>query len=615
MPVTNRPQRWLSAVVALSCFAWVPSPVAALAPELKCEKIAAKSLRRCLKTANRTLAKCYDATGATCPPGEPKLATALAKLSAKVQAHCPDPATVAAAGYGPAMTPATLVARLQEACLGDAASLAAHAFGGPHARALGDADPLERDCLLATQQIGAKLVDRTLKEQTNCALKAHRGKTCDTAAVTAKLTALRADAIADITAACGAPLESLIGADASTVAQRLSQQSGCLSATALGDTAPLDLDCGPRPAITVPARGANTQVILDEATYGTRCGDGSPYALRIRLAPVGEPVGKVMIHLQGGGACLAEADCLTVSAGLFAATDNGMPNNGLFSTNPAVNPVFATWTHVHLPYCTQDLHIGGGAVSNFPGITVNRFGALNVRGALRYVRDVLWTELDATSADGYRPDQLQVLFSGTSAGAFGVDYNYHYALDDLRWARTTAAPDAGLGLDNGGIGIGLLGAIALSNTPPSGWGAAPFMPPYCFGAECPVIPSLLAAHAARLLATPEQQILQISNQNDGVQVSTTLFPDLVSWINALRTSYCALQGAPGLHWFLPAETVSIHGTVTNATHFASLTAAGVVLGNWLGDAVTTPAGVTDAVSEGTMVATYGADPFSCAVAP
>ena len=322
-----------------------------------------------------------------------------------------------------------------------------------------------------------------------------------------------------------------------------------------------------------------------------------------------------MIHLQGGGLCLAESVCLTVSPGLFAATDNVMPAGGLFSTNPAVNPVFATWTHVHLPYCTQDLHIGGGAVSNFPGITVNRFGALNVRGALRYVRDVLWSELDASSADGYRPDQLQVLFSGTSAGAFGVDYNYHYALDDLRWARTTAAPDAGLGLDNGGIGIGLLGAIMLSNTPPAGWAATPFMPPYCFGAECPVIPSLLEAHAARLLAAREQQILQISNQNDGVQVSTTLFPNLVSWINALRASYCALQGTPGLRYFLSAQTTSIHGTVTNSGQFTGLTAAGVGLRDWLGDAVTSPAATTDAVSEGTMVATYGADPFSCAVAP
>lgn len=615
MPAINCLRRWLSVGTVLCCLAWVATPVAALTPPLKCEKVVAKSLRRCVKTANRTLGKCYDASGATCPSNEPKLVKALDKLSIKVPAACPDAATVAAAGYGPSMTPAALVARLQEACLGDAASLAARAFGGPHARVLVSADPTERACLLSTHKAGATLVERTLKEQANCALKAHRGKSCDTALVTSRTTALRADAIADIADDCGATLAGLIGIDASTYALRLGQQTECLTAAALGDSSPLDLGCGPRPAITIPARGADTQVILDEATWGTRCGDGSPYALRIRLAPAGEPVEKVMIHLQGGGVCIGEADCQTVSPGLFAATDNGMPNGGLFSTNPVTNPTFATWTHVHLPYCTQDLHVGGGAVSNFPAITVNRFGALNVRGALNYVRDLLWSELDATSAAGYRPDLLQVVFSGTSAGAFGVQYNYHYLLDDLRWARTTAVPDAGLGLDNGGVGIGLLGAIALSNTPPGGWGAQPFLPPYCFGPECPVVPAMAEAHAARLLATPEQQILQISNQNDGVQVSTTLFPNLLSWINALRTSYCALQGTAGLHYFLSANTSSIHGTVTSNGQFTGLTAAGVVLRDWLADAVANPAAVTDAVSEGTFVATFGADPFSCTVAP
>src|SRR5690606_30614619 len=98
----------------------------------------------------------------------------------------------------------------------------------------------ERDCLLTTQRAGAKLVASTLKEQVNCALKVHRGKTCDTALVATKLAAFRADAIADITGDCGATLDGLIGADASTVAQRISQQTGCLSAAALGDSGPLD---------------------------------------------------------------------------------------------------------------------------------------------------------------------------------------------------------------------------------------------------------------------------------------------------------------------------------------------------------------------------------------
>ena len=598
------------AVVVLLLAAAAP----AITPPLKCEKVAAKSLRRCVKSMNTTFAKCYDATGVACTGGEPTYLKALQKMNDKVLANCLDAATVAAAGYGPNLTPATLVARLKEACVGDARSLAARSFGGPHATALNNGDAVERACLLTTHAAGARLVEQTLKQQSNCAIKAHQGKTCDTAAVATKVIDFEGDAIGAITGDCANTLDGLIGEDASTFARATSRQVGCLTATALGDQAPLDLGCGPRAAVSVPARGVATQVTLDEATWGTRCGDGSPYAFQLQLAPSGEPVEKVVIHLQGGGLCIGESDCLAQASSLFSATDDAMPTGGIFSTSVADNPTFATWTHVFLPYCTQDLHIGGGAVSNFPGITVNRFGARNVRGALRYLRDVLWSELEANSVDGYRPDQLQVVFAGTSAGAYGVDYNYQYLLDDLRWVHTTAAPDAGLGLDNGGVGISLLGAVMLSNTPPGGWGATPFMPPYCFGLDCPVIPTMTAAHAARLLGTPEQQILQISNQVDNVQVSTTLFPDLVTWINALRTAYCTLQGTPGLHYFFAADTSSIHGTLTNS-NFTTLTAAGVTLGDWLAAGVTAPGAVTDAVSEGTLVATFGADPFSCPVAP
>ena len=69
---------------------------------------------------------------------------------------------------------------------------------------------------------------------------------------------------------------------------------------------------------------------------------------------------------------------------------------------------------------------------------MQRFGAVNVRAALRYVRDVLWRELDPTTPDGYRPDRIRVLFGGFSAGGFGTLYNYHYVLDDLQWAHTAA---------------------------------------------------------------------------------------------------------------------------------------------------------------------------------
>ncbi len=44
----------------------------------------------------------------------------------------------------------------------------------------------------------------------------------------------------------------------------------------------------------------------------------------------------------------------------------------------------------------------------------------------------------------------------------------------------------------------------------------------------------------RLGTFPEQRIVNVSNQVDTTQQATTRFPSLTSWIDALRTSYCAL---------------------------------------------------------------------------
>jgi hypothetical protein len=69
---------------------------------------------------------------------------------------------------------------------------------------------------------------------------------------------------------------------------------------------------------------------------------------------------------------------------------NDQPETGgPLSNDPNISP-FADWTKVYLPYCNQDVFIGGGATSNFDQVTVHRFGAINVRArdALRARRTV-----------------------------------------------------------------------------------------------------------------------------------------------------------------------------------------------------------------------------------
>jgi len=381
-----------------------------------------------------------------------------------------------------------------------------------------------------------------------------------------------------------------------------------LTATAHGDSGPLDLTCGPRPSVPVPARGQWVKVTLDSATWGTSCGDGSPYAFWLRLAPSGSPVWQVVTDMQGGGVCLGEGDCGRVNPGLLKA-DEGQQGGGYLSTNPAVNP-FSDWTMLFMPYCTQDLHIGGGGTSTFSTFSVQRYGALNARAALRYLRDVVWAELEASDPDGWHPDRLRVMFSGESAGGYGVMYNYHYPLDELRWVNTTAMPDSGLAL--GGTLPLLVTVFGAANQ----WNILPMLPPYCTAGNCGSGPVIENATVPRLEGTPWQQMLNISNQVDTTQYSTTSFPNVASWTNALRTDYCDERGQTGLHFFLPASSTASHTMLRTDALFTGLAAQGVTPRDYTFAAMTNPGAVVDRVDEGTLVTDWpGVHPIPCALPP
>lgn len=605
--------RSLSLTLATGALA-VAVAAQAATPAQKCEKTVASAISSCVAGVGAKMRKCYLKTGEACPGTEQGIAKALTKVADKITAKCPDDATVQATGYGATVTRAGLIARAQESCTGEPTQLLARTFGGPHAAVLATADDTLRTCLSEASKAGLKQIKAEASARAACIKKAHGGKPCDLAKTAAKIAAAQTAASAKIDPVCP-DMKTPIGLDPATYVERASAQSRCMTAAGHADSGPLALDCGPRTGVDLPARDTWTQVVLDSAE-GALCGDGSPYAFWLKLPTTGLPSEKVAIDLQGGGVCIFESDCAGVPASLFSALDDGHPSTGLFSPNPLVNP-FSDWTLVFLPYCTQDVHIGGGLTSAFPSITVRRHGALNVRAALRYVRDVLWQDLATTDAEGYRPDKLTVLFGGESAGGFGVDFNYHYLLDDLRWAHTTAVPDAGLGLDNGRVlGVQGLGLLVQGETSPLGWGVKPFFPPYCQGSNCGIGPVLQAATAPRLKAVPEQQILNVSNQIDMAQVTTTFFNDAVEWINALRTAFCANKGRNGIFSWFPARTAEYHTILTTASRWSTITAGGELLPDFLAAAFADPDGVEDHVDEGTLVADYpGVAPLGCSGSP
>lgn len=589
----------------------VPGLSSALTPGQLCEKTASDTLRSCVKKVSKLAQKCYQTTGSACPDGDAKLVKELGRIGVKVLAKCPDQPTVQAAGYGPMLTPAGLVTRLERACTQAVASLAARTVGGPHAAVYGAAADADQQCLEGAWKEGQSLLDYALKQQSTCIRNAGAGKPCDTAALDAKLDAREAKSVAKIGSRCATPLEQLVAVNPSEYTARALVQARCLVATAHGVTTPLTLDCGPRAAVPVPMRGATVQVVLPHAIFGSRCGNGSDYAFNMRLAPEGFPVENVVVHMSGGGFCGSGPDCASKNPNLFEAMSDTLPNGGMMSSTAATNP-FQNWTKVSLPYCTQDLHIGGGTVNAYPEITVHRYGAVNVRKSLEYVRDVIWAVMDAADPQGYRADRPRMVFSGSSAGGYGAAYNYHWVLDDLGWVHSAAVPDAALAMDNGTpLGVIALAQIMLPAEYP-GWNTLAFLPPYCKTPACAeIFDNLEVATSPRLLGTPEQRILNVSNQIDNTQRSTTLFPSDAAFVNTLRANYCSIAGTPGVFSWLRGLHTHVHGQL-NQGAWNTATADGILLRDWVGGAMSSPAGVVDAVETGTVDANVaGVQPFPC----
>lgn len=576
-----------------------------------CADGAAAALRACVVDLNEAQRDCYLTGGRACADDASSVLSTLEALRVSLLAACADDAAVRAAGFGAAFTRDSLYGRMSASCQSEAGALASRSFGGPHGAALAEADAAGRQCLTSAHQGASATVAFQLSLYDDCITDQRDGAGCDAEVVSADADADTAQLGLAVGTAC-ADLPALISLDPPTFAARAAAQARCLTAIGHGDTDPLSLDCGPREGLIDTPRGEYVQVVLDSDTYGTRCGDGSPFAFWIRLAPEGAPVDRVVVGMQGGGVCIFGSDCATRPATLFEALSDQPETGGPLSNDPEVSP-FADWTKVYLPYCNQDVFIGGGTTSNFEEITVHRFGGVNVRAAMRYVRDVIWRDLDATTEAGYRPDFVRMLFGGFSAGGFGTIYNYHWVLDDLQWAHTAAYPDAGLALDNGeALGVAALGVLLISDAPPLGWGARNLLPSYCTTTDCGVGPVILEKMAPRLLSVPEQQILVLSNQVDLTQVSTTFFSSTPLWINTLRDSYCATRELPGVQYFLPAISENVHVISPREELYTDYPVDGVIMRDWMESVFTAPTSITDQVEEGTLVDDYeGVEPFDC----
>jgi hypothetical protein len=158
---------------------------------------------------------------------------------------------------------------------------------------------------------------------------------------------------------------------------------------------------------------------------GAKCRDGSDTGIAINLNPAST---KVMIFLEGGGACFNSTTCQgnpskygetefvatlkAAGAAGFNGSFDDTKTNGIMSRADDKNPV-KDWNMIYIPYCTGDIHGGVNPAGMVPGVTGTQqfVGRKNM-------------ELDLAAIKALLPNTTEVLLTGMSGGGFGTVMSY-----------------------------------------------------------------------------------------------------------------------------------------------------------------------------------------------
>jgi hypothetical protein len=150
---------------------------------------------------------------------------------------------------------------------------------------------------------------------------------------------------------------------------------------------------------------------------GAICRDGSATGFGVS---VGTETDKLMIYLEGGGACFNALTCgmnpTTYGKSNFTKDFVGAgaahASTGIFNRGFAQNPV-KDWTFIYVPYCTGDVHAGNQTDQTVTGVS----GKQQFVGYVNIGKDL------ARIVPSF-PGLTKVLLTGVSAGGFGAASNY-----------------------------------------------------------------------------------------------------------------------------------------------------------------------------------------------
>lgn len=135
----------------------------------------------------------------------------------------------------------------------------------------------------------------------------------------------------------------------------------------------------------------------------SKCRDGSSTGIGVSINSSSD---KLMIYLEGGGACYNSLTCMANPASFSEANFTSLAD-GVFDRNNNDNPV-KDWNHVYIPFCTGDVFLGDNVADPGIGEEQHFHGYKNM--------EMFLDRIVATF-----PDVTQVLSTGLSAGGFGCE--------------------------------------------------------------------------------------------------------------------------------------------------------------------------------------------------
>jgi len=153
-----------------------------------------------------------------------------------------------------------------------------------------------------------------------------------------------------------------------------------------------------------PITGLTDQTWVRVDFPEAHCRSGSATGISVNANSASK---KLVIFLEGGGACF---NTLTCAANPSSATF-GTPSGGILNRADMANPV-RDWNFIDIPYCTGDVFAGNNPNGSVPGVGAQQFVGYTNMGA--FLQRIVPTF----------PGLTQVLLTGVSAGGFGASANF-----------------------------------------------------------------------------------------------------------------------------------------------------------------------------------------------